>query len=56
MDRERLQKVETAVEDLRRHATAQGFAMAARLTVLHDKRWVAKPLVTALKARGWLRD
>ena len=56
LDRERLQKVEQALEDLRHHAAAQGFALAALLTVLHDKGWVAKPLATALKTRGWLTE
>lgn len=44
-----LWKLEAAMEDLGRHAAAYGFATAALLTVLHDKGWVAKPLVTALK-------
>jgi hypothetical protein len=56
LDRERLQKLEAAVEDLGRHVATQGFALAALLTVLHDKGWVAKPLATALKGRGWLMD
>ena len=56
LDRERLQKLELALEDLRHHAAAQGFALAALLTVLHDKGWVAKPLATALKTRGWLTE
>ena len=54
--RERLRTLEAAMEDLGRNAAAHGFATAALLTVLHDKGWVAKPLVTGPEARDWLTE
>jgi hypothetical protein len=45
-----------ALGEIGRNVAAQAFAIAAVLKVLYDKGWVTRPLLTALKARGWLTE